>query len=267
MNSNSVKQVKILNIKIDNVSTVELLQNIKYGGFLVTPNVDHLMKLQKDVDFYRIYTQADYIVCDSQILLWVSKFLGERIEQKISGSDFFPKFYWHYKNDESIKIFLLGGINEAAQQAQEKINTKINRQIVVGAYSPSMGFEKNSSECQKIVELINASGATVLAIGVGAPKQEKWIDKYRKNLPNVRIFMAIGATIDFEAGMTPRSPQWMSNVGLEWLYRLILEPRRLWKRYLLSSLPFFWLALLQKINRYQYKQPIKANKNYYLDKR
>ncbi len=253
----SIEKAKVLNIYIDNISIVELLQNIKDGGFLVTPNVDHLMKLQKDSEFHRIYNQADYIVCDSQIILWISKFLGEPIEQKISGSDFFPQFYWHYKNDASIKIFLLGGTNEAAKQAQQNINTKVNRQIVVGAYSPSIGFEKNTSECQQIVELINASGATVLAIGVGAPKQEKWIDKYKKNLPNIKIFLAIGATIDFEAGTLSRAPKWISNAGLEWLYRLILEPRRLWKRYLLASLPFFWLVLLQKINRYQDKQPLK----------
>ncbi len=115
--------------------------------------------------------------------------------------------------------------------------------MIVDSYSPSWGFENDKQECQKIVEMINLSQATVLAIGVGAPKQEKWIYKYRNQLPNIKIFLAIGATIDFEAGHVKRAPKWMREVGLEWLHRLISEPRRLWKRYLLEDIPFFWLIL------------------------
>ena len=90
-----------------------------------------------------------------------------------------------------------------------------------------------------------------LAVGVGAPKQEKWILKYKDLMPNVKIFMAIGATIDFEAGNVKRAPQWMSRYGLEWLYRLLSEPSRLWKRYLVDDLPFFWLILKQRFGWYR----------------
>lgn len=121
----------------------------------------------------------------------------------------------------------------------------------VAAYSPSFGFEKNEAECEKICELINQSGATVLGIGVGAPKQEKWICKYKDRLPNIKVFLAIGATIDFEAGYRARSPQWMSQVGIEWLHRLLSEPNRLWKRYLIEGLPFFWLIFQQKLHFYK----------------
>ncbi|MGF1542558.1 MAG: WecB/TagA/CpsF family glycosyltransferase [Pleurocapsa sp.] len=249
MNETVPAKIKMLNIEIDNISSLELLQNIRTGGILFTPNVDHLMKLQKDADFYHTYQQADYLVCDSKIIYWASIFLGNKIIEKISGSDFFPKFYQYYKDDEHIKIFLLGGIDKSAEQAKQNINDKTGRPIVVGAYSPSMGFEKNELECQKIVDLINNSGATVLAIGVGAPKQEKWIVRYKKLLPKIKIFLAIGATIDFEAEISQRSPQWMSQVGLEWLFRLVSEPKRLWKRYLVESPPFFWLILKQKIQQ------------------
>ena len=94
------------------------------------------------------------------------------------------------------------------------------------------------------------TGATVLAVGDGAPKQEKWICKYKDRMPNVRIFLAIGATIDFEAGNVSRAPKWMSDTGLEWLYRLVMEPNRLWRRYLLEDPLFFWLVLKQKLNLY-----------------
>lgn len=251
MAKSNCEKAKILNIEINNISTSSLLRRIKNGGVLLTPNVDHLMKLQRDREFLEIYRRADYIVCDSKIVYWATKFLGREVEEKISGSDFFPLFYEHYRYDEDIKIFLLGGTEESVELARANINKKIGRQIVVGAYSPPIEFENSVAESNKITELIDKSHATVLAVGVGAPKQEKWIDRHRGKLVNVKIFFAIGATINFEAGNEKRSPKWMSEAGLEWLYRLLQDPQRLWKRYLLDSFPFFLLILLQKFNLYQ----------------
>ncbi len=247
-----VKQVQILNVSIDNVSKEELLQKIgSQGGVVFTPNVDHLMKLQNDGEFNRIYHSSTYRVCDSKILMYASKFLGQPIQEKISGSDLFPEFYQYYSQSEDIKIFLLGAGEGVAKKAQETINQKVGREIIVDSYSPSFGFEKDAEECEQIIRRINDSGATVLAVGVGSPKQEIWIAKYKAFLKNIKIFLAIGATIDFEAGEKSRSPKWMSELGLEWLYRLQTEPNRLWKRYLVEDLPFFWLLLKQKLNLYE----------------
>ncbi len=245
------KQIQLLNVNIHNITLEELLKKLQFGGIVFTPNVDHVMKLQKNQEFYRVYQEADYRVCDSQILMYASRFLGNPIKEKICGSDLFPAFYNYYKHNKSIKIFLLGGLGDLAQRAQQNINSKVGRDIVVATYAPSFGFEKNEEECQKIVNLINVSKATVLAIGVGAPKQELWISKYRNQLKKVKTFFAIGATINFEAGDVERSPKWMSEVGLEWLYRLTSEPRRLWKRYLLDSIPFFWLIVQQRFQFYK----------------
>ncbi|MEB3338605.1 MAG: WecB/TagA/CpsF family glycosyltransferase [Leptolyngbyaceae bacterium] len=239
-----------MNISIDNLSTKELLNQL-HSGVVFTPNVDHLVKLQADREFFQIYQSADYRVCDSKILLYAARFLGMRLKEKVSGSDLFPAFYQFHRNNTAIKIFLLGSQHTIAQEARKKINAKVQRNMVVAAHSPSWGFEKNESECLAIVEMINRSGATVLAVGVGAPKQEKWIAKYRDQLPNIKVFLAIGATIDFEAGRLSRAPKWMSEVGLEWFYRLISEPRRLWKRYLVEGAHFFWLVLKQKLNLYR----------------
>lgn len=246
-----MKKVNILNLPIDNVSKEELLEKLEIGGVVFTPNVDHLIKLQNDQDFYKAYNSATYKVCDSQIVMYASKFLGTPLKEKISGSDLFPAFYNYYKNNEKIKIFLLGASDGVAKKAQEEINNKVGRKIIVDAYSPSFGFEKNEEECRAILQMINKSGATVLAIGVGAPKQEKWIAKYKDKLPTIKTFLAIGATIDFEAGHKPRAPKWMSDAGIEWLYRLLSEPQRLWKRYLLDDFPFLWLVVKQKLNSYK----------------
>jgi len=234
------KQVEILNVPIDNIQVSDFLSQLK-RGVVFTPNVDHLMKLQKDSDFVKAYSKADFRVCDSQVLMLASRFLGRPIKAKISGSDLFPMFCEHHRHNENIRIFLMGGAEGIAARAQERLNHRIGRKIIVQAHSPSFGFEKNEEECQRILEMIRQSPANVLVVGVGAPKQEKWIAKYKDQLPSIDIFMAVGAAIDFEAGNKPRAPELMSKLGLEWLYRLASEPSRLWKRYLLDDFPFLWL--------------------------
>lgn len=242
------EQVEILGVEIDNISQRQFLAELT-KGVIFTPNVDHLMKLQEDAEFQAAYRQADYKVCDSQVLMYASKLLGKPLKAKISGSDLLPLFCDYHKNNLSITIFLLGGAEGVAKQAQANINTKFGREIVIAAHSPSFGFEKNEAECQAIIDTINNSKATVLAVGVGAPKQELWIAKYRDQMPGVKIFMAVGAALDFEAGNKPRAPKFWSDLGIEWLYRLLSEPGRLWKRYLLDDLPFFGLLLKQKLQQ------------------
>lgn len=241
-----MKKVKILNLEFDNLSKVEFLENLQ-SGVVFTPNVDHLIKLENDSEFLQAYSISDYKLCDSQILIYASRFLGTAIKEKISGSDIFPAFYNYHKKNEDIKIFLLGAGEGIALIAQNKINKKVGRNIVIATYSPPFGFDKDENECQNIVDMINDSGATVLVIGVGAPKQEKWLYNYKDKLPYIKIFMALGATIDFEADNVKRAPKWMSEVGLEWLFRLLCEPKRLWKRYLVDDVVFFLLILRQKL--------------------
>lgn len=240
------EQVEILGVEIDNISQRQFLSELT-KGVIFTPNVDHLMKLQEDAEFQAAYRQADYKVCDSQILMYASKLLGKPLKAKISGSDLLPLFCDYHQKNTDITIFLLGGAEGVAKQAQININATTGRDIVIAAHSPTFGFEKDQAECQAIIDMVNDSGATVLAVGVGAPKQELWIAKYRSQMPGVNIFMAVGAALDFEAGNKPRAPQFWSDLGIEWLYRLLSEPKRLWKRYLLEDMPFFKLLLKQKL--------------------
>lgn len=248
----AAKRRQILNITIDNFTKEELIDRLdRFGGVVFTPNSDHLIKLQVDRAFYQAYQAADYRVCDGKIVWYIMYLMGRGVKEKISGSDFFPYFYQYHRHNKEIKIFLLGAAEGVAYQAQRNINAKVGRQIVVQTHSPSFGFEHDEAECWKIIDLINASGATVLAIGVGSPKQEIWIYRYRKYLKNIKIFLAIGATIDFEAGHKRRAPKWMSNLGLETIYRIAQEPGRLWRRYLIEDPPVFYLALLQMLNLYK----------------
>lgn len=243
---------EILNLHIDNLTFEDFLHALT-EGVVFTPNVDHLMKIQKDRDFYEIYQQADYRVCDSRIIQLVSSWTtGEKIVDQIAGSDFFPAFCQHHKdNTDVMRVFLLGGTPSSVALAQERINAKAGNSIVVGGYSPPFGFEHDQEETKKILDRITAAQASVLAVGVGAPKQEKWIMEHKDQLPTVKIFMGIGATIDFIAGHRTRAPKWITRMGLEWAFRLMQEPGRMFRRYLIENLPFFWLILKQKLGRYQ----------------
>jgi len=243
-------RVRILNIDVDNLTTEELLETL-HSGFVVTPNADHLILLQKHAAFRAAYNTADFKTVDSQIVFWACRFLGTPVKEKISGSDLFPAYYSYHRNNTSIRIFLLGGAPGVAEKAAENINLKAGRSIIVGTHSPSMGFESDDSECAEIIDIINNSGANVLVVGLGAPKQELWIATHRSKLSSIHTFMALGATLDFEAGNVKRSPAWISHCGLEWLYRLLREPKRLWRRYLQRDIYFPLLVLKQRLNLYK----------------
>lgn len=242
--------VRILNIDILSTTKTELLTLLN-KGVLVTPNVDHLVKLQKDKDFYEVYRKADWVVCDSNIVCRASKLLKKPLPEAIPGSSFFTDYYMYHKDDPDCRIFLLGAAEGIAEKAMRNINSKVGRDIVVGAHSPSFGFEKNESECQDLVRMVNGSGATVLLVGVGAPKQEKWIMKYKDMMPGVKLFMALGATIDFEAETLKRAPEAWRKLGLEWLYRFLKEPKRLFKRYFIDDMKFFWYFGKQLLGVYK----------------
>jgi exopolysaccharide biosynthesis WecB/TagA/CpsF family protein len=138
-----------------------------------------------------------------------------------------------------------------AEKAMDRINSRIGRPIVVGAYSPSYGFEKKQDENEEIYKMINSSGANVVLVGVGCPKQEKWIDAHKAKMSGVDIWMALGATIDFEAGNVKRAPMIWRKMYLEWFYRFLQEPRRMYKRYFVDDPIFFWYLLKQLLGLYK----------------
>ena len=245
-----METVKVLNIDIQNTTRRELLENLT-EGVLVTPNLDHLIKLQKDREFYEVYQKAEWVVCDSKILYLFGKLLKTPIKEAIPGSSFFTSYYMYHKDDADCRIFLLGAKEGIAQKAMERINGKVGRRMVVGAHSPSFGFEKSEEECEELCRIVNESGANVLLVGVGAPKQEKWIMKYKDRMGGVKLFMALGATIDFEAGTLKRAPRFWQRVGMEWFYRFCMEPKRLFKRYFVDDIGFFHYFLKQLLGIYK----------------
>ena len=240
---------RLLNVWVDDLSMSELMQRLE-AGTVHTLNPDHLYHLQRNADFFAAYEKADFITSDSKYVYWSLGWIGRRIKEKVSGSDIVPTFCQHHRDNASVKVFLLGAGPGVAQKALERINARAGRQIVVGAHGPSMKFVGDEAEIAAVLHLINASGATVLIVGLGAPKQEIWMDRYRSAMPGVKIMMGVGATIDYEADAVDRAPRWMTRNGLEWVYRITTEPKRYWRRYL-RDLEFFWLVLLDGLGLYR----------------
>lgn len=244
------KRMKFLNTEVDNVTleeSIEIIDGYIMQGkprYVVTPNVDHIVKLENDIEFKTVYKNADLILTDGMPLIWISKWLNRPIKEKISGSDLFPKVCELGAN-KGYKVFLLGAAEGVAAKAAENLKHKYKGLNIVGVYSPPYGFEKKESEISKIIDIINKSTPDVLAVGLGAPKQEKFLYKYKNRL-NVPVSLGIGASIDFEAGNVNRAPRWMQKSGLEWFYRLCKEPKRMYKRYLIDDMKIIKLFFKYK---------------------
>ena len=240
------KRVKLFGAEIDPLTmqeTVALLASWlklsqKSCQFVITPNVDHIVKFQKDMGLQAAYKQASLVVTDGKPVVWAAKLLGVKIPETVPGSDLVPAIFDHAQvNNLPISIFLLGAMPGVADRAKTVIQTKWPVIKVVGTLSPDFGFEKNPGVSSHICNEINTSGADLLVIGLGAPKQELWVSQHATEI-SVKVALCVGATIDFIAGEKARAPIWMQNIGLEWLHRLLSEPKRLAKRYLVDAIVF-----------------------------
>ena len=243
-------RVRVLNAVVDNVSMEELLDDFDCG-LLLTLHVDMIMKLQRDREFYEVLPKFSVITCDSQILYFATRLLGTPIKERVSGSDFFPKYYMRHKDNPDVTIFMCGGKPGVAELARKRINEKAGREIVVGTYSPPFDFDRNQQQLDKMIEAINASGATVLLVGLGGGRQEKFIVRNLEKFKHVRTFLPLGGTIDYEAGTFKRPPSWVTEWGLEWLYRLVMEPKQRWHRYLIHEPPVLYHLLAQRLGLYR----------------
>lgn len=249
LSARSWPRSRMLNVWIDNLSMSELMQELT-SGVLFTLNPDHIYHLQRDRRFYEAYRNADFISSDSKYVYWGTKWLGRGIKEKCSGSDIVPTFCNVNADNPDVRVFFLGAAPGIAQRAMERTNERVGKQVAVGALSPSMNFVNDEDEIASAIETVNQSKATVLIVGLGAPKQEIWIQKHKHLMPGVKIFMGVGATIDYEADAVRRAPPWMTRNGLEWVYRMTTEPGRYWRRYL-RDLEYFWLVALDRLGLYR----------------
>lgn len=245
-----IRRVPMLNAFVHDVAMDDLVENFR-EGVMLTLHVDMIMKLQKDREFYELLDQFDVVTCDSQIMYFATGWLGNKVQERVSGSDYFPKFYTRYAQDPSMTVFLCGGKPGIAEMAAQNINAKVGREMVVGTDSPSFAFDRDDAEIERMIAAINSSGATVCLVGLAGGRQEKFIMKYRHRMPGVKLWLPLGGTIDYESGTFDRPPSWITEAGLEWLYRLMKEPRARFHRYVIHEPPFLWAIVKQMFGWYR----------------
>jgi N-acetylglucosaminyldiphosphoundecaprenol N-acetyl-beta-D-mannosaminyltransferase len=234
-------QVRILGLPVSAITYAEMLELIGawvrsgMAHHVCTVNPEMIMIAQHDPNFHNILSRCDLTVPDGVGLLWAGRRLGKPLPERVTGSDGVPLIA-----DEAAKrgwrIYLLGAAPGVADQAAEVLRDRNPTLQIVGVYSGSPA----PSEEDAIVERINAANADILFVAYGAPEQDKWI---ARNLPRLRVKMAmgVGGSLDFVAGVIPRAPLTFQRLGLEWLYRLYLQP---WRIIRMMRLPRFVLAVL-----------------------
>ena len=240
-------RIKFMNIEIDNLTMQEAIEEIdrlireRKCAYVVTPNVDHIVQLAKNKVLQDIYDNASLVLTDGKPLLWIAKWYGTPIKEKISGSDLFPMLC-NLATEKGYKMFFLGAAEGVAAKAAKNLSMRYNGLQVVGTYSPPFGFENDQIEMERIKNIIKDANPDILVVGLGCPKQEKFI-YYNRNDLNVPISLGLGASFDFEAGNIKRAPKWMSDHGLEWLFRIFQDPKRMVKRYFVDDWKILGLVL------------------------
>jgi N-acetylglucosaminyldiphosphoundecaprenol N-acetyl-beta-D-mannosaminyltransferase len=244
--------VRIGNIEVDSVTFDEALDRIvelvesENGGAVFTPNVDHVVKSERDVAFCRAYSRADLCVADGMPLVWASRLLGSPLPQKVSGSDLVLPVA-QLAVQRRWGVYLLGGEPGVAEEAGKRMAREFGVKIA-GTDSPAVGADGCMDEADHALERLAAARPNLVLVALGAPKQELWIDRFAPQIkPAVAI--AVGGSLDFVAGRVRRAPPWMSRVGLEWLFRLAQEPRRMWRRYLVEDPRFVAIVARTRLAR------------------
>ncbi len=205
--------------------------------YVVTPNVQHSLLYQRDEAFRRAYADASLVTVDGAPLVWVSRWLGASLPERVAGSDLLPAILGAASPAQPISVFLLGAAPGVAEHAGRLIEARFEHVSVVGTYSPPHGFEKSDQENARILALVNEARPDLLVLGLGAPKQELWIHRFRNDV-RARVALCAGASIDFIAGRQRRAPRWMQRSGLEWVHRVVTQPRRLAPRYASDAVNF-----------------------------
>ena len=236
----------LLNTYVNNLSMDETLNEIcrlvdnKQKSYVVAINVDVVMKMEKDQYLKKITDEADLTLVDGKPLVWIAKWYKHPVKAKISGSDLVPELC-KVAAERGYSVFIIGGAEGVAEKAKENLERDLPGIKIVGTYSPPFGFEKDEIELQKINTVISDSHPDLVIVCFGCPKQEKWIyENYMKYEGIVSI--CAGATVDFLAGNVNRAPEWMSDHGLEWLYRFLQEPKRLFRRYFVDDVKILGLV-------------------------
>ncbi|MFC1645698.1 WecB/TagA/CpsF family glycosyltransferase [Candidatus Omnitrophota bacterium] len=236
--------MRILDVNYDNITSVDALDkalfllenNNKSNIFFL--NADCLYIAQRDGQYRDILNSADLVLPDGIGLKLATRLSGSKMQDNCNGSDFSPLLMAR-ATGQGYKIFLLGGRQGIAERAARNIQEKIPQVQVAGTHS---GYFDNEKE---VIDKINGSGADILFVAMGVPLQEKWICRNRDRI-NPKLCLGVGALLDYLSGNIRRAPKIFRAIHMEWAWRIFIEPKRLWRRYLVNDIKIFWLVLKQR---------------------
>lgn len=248
-----MSRIKLMNIMIDNLSMNEALDAIvlaiekREKILVVTPNVDHIVKLEGNIRFQNAYKNAGLVLVDGTPIMWIAKWYGTPLKEKITGPRLTDKVF-ELASKKDFSVFILGAADGVAEVAAKKMQQKYNNCNIVGTYSPQHGFEQNQEETNNIIRKINQCKPDLLVAGMGSPKTEIFLNEHIQNL-DTHVAISIGAAIDFMAGNIERCPTWINKVGMEWFYRFVKEPKRMFNRYFIDDIKILNIAFKYKNGR------------------
>jgi N-acetylglucosaminyldiphosphoundecaprenol N-acetyl-beta-D-mannosaminyltransferase len=241
------KKVNFLNIPIDALTMQETLKHIddaiqKKGRINhVVVNAGKVVAMQTDKELFESVVSCDLINADGQSIVWASRFLGGYLPERVAGADLMQELV-KLAAEKKYKCFFLGAKEEIVKKVVDIYTAQYGADIIAGYRN---GYYKKEAESEVASQIAN-SGAQLLFVAITSPKKENFMYAHRASLSAVNFTMGVGGTFDVVAGFTKRAPVWMQQIGMEWFYRFIQEPGRMWKRYLVGNSKFIYLVLKNK---------------------
>jgi N-acetylglucosaminyldiphosphoundecaprenol N-acetyl-beta-D-mannosaminyltransferase len=234
--------VELLGIPIHAVREAECVATIiarataGQGGWVVTPNLDHLRRLVHDAPFRSLCARADLRVADGMPLVWASRLRGTPLPERVAGSNLIVSLS-EAAAGAGLPVFLLGGDPGTAEGAAGVLRRRFPGLVVAGTSCPAPGFDSDPDRLRELAERLAAAAPRIVFVALGSPKQELLIDRLRSQLP-AAWWLGVGISFSFLTGAVRRAPAWLQRAGGEWLHRLAQERSRLARRYLLHGIPF-----------------------------
>jgi len=245
----SKSRITIFNTPIDAITMQETLSLIDKARIERKPirhvvvNVAKLVNMQKDQALFDSVVNCDIINADGQPVVWAAKILGKKLPERVAGVDLMQNLVM-LAAEKKYRVFFFGAKEEVVKKVADKYSAQYSTAIIAGYRN---GYFKAEDE-PLIAKQIADSKADILFVAISSPKKEIFLNKY-KDLIDMPFIMGVGGSFDVVSGLVKRAPVWMQNCGLEWFYRLCQEPRRMWKRYLVTNTIFIWMLLKEWIKK------------------
>lgn len=210
----------------------------------VVVNAGKIVAMQKDLQLRQSVNESDIINADGQAVVWASKVLGKPLKERVAGIDLMVNLV-KMAHENNYKIFFFGAKEDIVKKVVATYSDKYSSEIIAGYRN---GYFKKEEE-RDIAREISESGAHILFVAISSPAKENFLYENRDILNKVNFVMGVGGSFDVVAGKVKRAPFWMQKSGLEWFYRFIQEPKRMWKRYLIGNSKFIWLVIKEKFSK------------------